>query len=164
MSMKRKKHKHVALNLMIDRYSDPVTSILMADHGYESFNTFAHLIQKNMRFVIRMKDINSNWSLSTYELPDDEFHTHIKTTFTRQYPKETVGNPNIYTIIQLSTGFDSFDEKCRNYNISFSIVRIQLKNEGYICISTNLSEKEFSLKEIKTLHNAPERGNQFQEA
>lgn len=32
----------------------------MADSGYESFNTFAHLIRKGMYFVIRMKDINSN--------------------------------------------------------------------------------------------------------
>ena len=27
----------------------------MADRGYESFNTFAHLIRKGMYFVIRMK-------------------------------------------------------------------------------------------------------------
>ena len=43
---------------------------LMADRGYESFNTFAHLIRKGMYFVIRMKDINSNGILSAYDLPD----------------------------------------------------------------------------------------------
>ena len=75
---KKKLHERAALNLMVDRYSDPVPSILMADRGYESFNTFAHLTRKNMKFVIRMKDIHSNVILSAYDLPDDEFDTHIK--------------------------------------------------------------------------------------
>ncbi|KSV59975.1 hypothetical protein [Acetivibrio ethanolgignens] len=44
---------------------DPVPAILMADHGYESFNTFAHLIREKMKFVIRRKDINSNGILSS---------------------------------------------------------------------------------------------------
>ena len=75
---KKKLHERSALNTMIDRYSDPVRAILMADRGYESFNTFAHLIRKGMYFVIRMKDINSNGILSAYDLPDSEFDTHIR--------------------------------------------------------------------------------------
>lgn len=149
---KKKLHERAALNLMVDRYSDPVPSILMADRGYESFNTFAHLIRKNMKFVIRMKDINSNGILSAYDLPDDEFDTRIETTLTRRHTKETVGNPKIYTILQPSTDFDFLDEKCRYYDISFRIVRIRLENGSYICIATNLSEEEFSLEEIKKLY------------
>ena len=78
----------------------------MADSGYESFNTFAPLIRKGMYFVIRMKDINSNGILSAYDLPDSEFDTHIRTTLTRRHTKETLGNPNTYTILQPSTDFD----------------------------------------------------------
>ena len=103
-----------------------------------------------MKFVIRMKDINSNGILSAYDLPDNEFDTHIKTTLTRRHTKETVGNPDIYTILQPSTDFDFLDEKCRYYDISFRIVRI--RHGSYICIATNLSEEEFSLKEIKKLY------------
>jgi len=69
----------------------------MADRGYESFNTFAHLIRKGMYFVIRMKEINSNGILSAYDLPDSEFDTHIRTTLTRCHTKETLGNPNTYS-------------------------------------------------------------------
>ena len=76
---------------MIDRYSDSVPAILMADRGHESFNVFAHLIQKDMKFVIRMKDINSNGILSAYDLPDSEFDTYIRTTLTRRHTKETLG-------------------------------------------------------------------------
>ena len=65
----------------------------MADSGYESFNTFAPLVRKRMYFVIRMKDINSNGILSSYDLPDSEFDTHIRTTLTRRHTKETLGIP-----------------------------------------------------------------------
>ena len=82
----------------------------MADRGYESFNIFAHLILKGMYFVIRMKKINSNGILSAYDLPDSEFDTHIRTTLTRRHTKETLGNPNTYTILQPSTDFDFLDE------------------------------------------------------
>ena len=44
---KKKLHERSALNTMIGRYSDPVRAILMADRGYESFNTFAHLIRRH---------------------------------------------------------------------------------------------------------------------
>lgn len=149
---KKKLHERAALNLMVDRYADPVPSILMADRGYESFNTFAHLIRKNMKFVIRMRDIGSDGILSAYDLPDEEFDTHIETTLTRRHTKETVENPNIYTILQPSTDFDFLNENCRYYDISFRIVRIRLENGSHICIATNLSEEEFSFEELKKLY------------
>ena len=124
----------------------------MADRGYESFNTFAHLIRKGMYFVIRMKDINSNGILSAYDLPDSEFDTHIRTTLTRRHTKETLGNPNTYTILQPSTDFDFLDENCMYYDIEFRIVRIRLDNGTYICIANNLSEEEFPLEEINKLY------------
>lgn len=149
---KKKLHERAALNTMIDRYSDLVPSILMADRGYESFNTFAHLIQKDMKFVIRMKDINSNGILSPYELPDSEFDTYITTTLTRRHTKETLGAPDTYTILQPNTDFDFFDEGCTYYDIRFRIVRILLDNGAYISIATNLSEEDFPLEEIKKLY------------
>ena len=149
---KKKLHERSVLNTMVDRYSDPVRAILMADRGYESFNTFAHLIRKGMYFVIRMKEINSNGILSAYDLPDSEFDTHIRTTLTRRHTKETLGNPNTYTILQPSTDFDFLDENCMYYDIEFRIVRIRLDNGTYICIATNLSEEEFPLEEINKLY------------
>jgi len=104
--------------------TNSVPAILMADRGYESFNVFAHLIQKDMKFVIRMKDINSNGILSAYDLPDGEFDTYIRTTLTRRHTKETLGNPDIYIIIQPATDFDFLNENCTCYDIEFRIVRI----------------------------------------
>lgn len=114
---KKKLHERAALNPMIDRYSDSVPAILIADRGYESFNVFAHLIQKDMKFVIRMKDIYSNGILSAYDLPDGEVDTYIRTTLTKRHTKETLGNPDIYTIIQPATDFDFLNENCACYDI-----------------------------------------------
>lgn len=149
---KKKLHERAALNTMVDRYADPVPVILIADRGYESFNTFAHLIRKGIKFIIRMKDINSNGILSSYDLPDDEFDTYIKTTLTRRHTKETLANPNTYTILQPYTDFDFLNDTCQYYDIEFRIVRIRLDNGTYICIATNLPEDEFPLEEIKKLY------------
>ena len=99
-----------------------------------------------------MKDINSNGILSAYDLPDSQFDTHIKTTLTRRHTKETLGDPNTYTILQQTTDLDFLDENCTYYDIEFRIVRILLDNGTYICIATNLSEEDFPLEEIKKLY------------
>ena len=84
-------------------------------------------------------------------MPDSEFDTHIRTTLTRRHTKETLGNPNTYTILQPSTDFDFLDENCMYYDIEFRIVRVRLDNGTYICIATNLSE-ELPLEEINKLY------------
>lgn len=110
--MEGKKDLHErATNTMMDRYSDSVPTILMADRGYESFNVFAHLFRKDMKFVVRMKDINSNGIRSAYDLPDSEFDTYIRITLTRRHTKETLGNPNTYTIF-----LRTCDRSCRYKN------------------------------------------------
>lgn len=122
---KKKLHERQTLNSMADRYGDPVPAILIADRGYESFNVFAHLIRKNTKFIIRMKDTGSNGILETYDLPDGEFDERIETTLTRRHTKEALSMPDKYTILPPGTDFDFLDENCRYYNIAFRIVRIQ---------------------------------------
>ena len=122
------------------------------DFLFYSFVTQCRSLTDNLYCGFRMKDIGSNGILSAYDLPDEEFDTHIETTLTRRHTKETVENPNIYTILQPSTDFDFLNENCRYYDISFRIVRIRLENGSYICIATNLSEEEFSFEELKKLY------------
>ena len=149
---KKKLHERKALNDMIDRYCDPTPAIVLADRGYESFNTFAHLIRKGMKFVIRMKDIDSNGILSAYDLPDGEFDEDIKTTLTRRHTKQTKENPDTYTILSPYTDFDFLDTDCKYYDIEFRIVRFLADDGKYVCVATNLPREEFPLGEIKKLY------------
>ena len=108
---------------MVDRYNDTVPTIFIAGRGYESFNTFAHIIRKNQFFLIRIKDITSNGILSAYDLPDSEFDTYIETTLTRRHTQETLGCPEKYTILPQYTDFDFITDNCHYFDISFRIVR-----------------------------------------
>ena len=146
---KKKLHERAAFNTMIDRYQGPA-AIFIADRGYESFNTFAHVIQSGQMFLIRMKDIHSNGILSVYDLSDEEFDTYIETTLTRRHTKLTMGHPEIYTILPPHTDFDFLDT-CQYFNISFRIVRFRA-GSGYVCVATNLPEDPFSLDVIRRLY------------
>lgn len=149
---KKKLHERSALNTMADRCNNRTKTMVLADRGYESFNVFAHMIRNNLKFVIRMKDINSNGILSAYDLPDAEFDTYIHTTLTRRHTRETTANPDIYTILPTYTDFDYFDESCRYYEIEFRIVRFAVDSGKYVCVATNLPEDEFPLEEIRRLY------------
>lgn len=146
---KKKLHERAAFNTMIDRYCGPA-AIFTADRGYESFNTFAHVIRSRQKFLIRMKDIHSNGILGVYELPDDEFDKYIETTLTRRHTKETMGHPEIYTILPPYTDFDFLDD-CQYFDISFRIVRFRV-GSGYVCVATNLPEDAFPLDVIRQLY------------
>lgn len=150
---KKKLHERKALNSMVDRYSDSTPTICMADRGYESFNVFAHMNQKDMKFLIRIKDINSNGILSGRNLPDREFDKEIITTLTRRHTKDTLGNPEQYTILPACTDFDFLEESCKYYDIKIRIIRFLVSNGKYVCIATNLSPQEFPPEEIKKLYN-----------
>ena len=147
---KKKLHERSAFNTMVDRYhGDP--AIFIADRGYESFNTFAHVMHAGQKFLIRMKDISSNGILGIYDLPDDEFDTCIETTLTRRHTKETLGDPDKYTILSPKTDFDFLDENTKYYRISFRIVRFKA-SYGYVCVATNLPEEDFPLDVIRDLY------------
>lgn len=148
---KKKLHEREAFNRMVDR--SPLENVIyIADRGYESFNTFAHVIRSGQKFIIRMKDISSNGILSAYGLPDSEFDERIETILTRRHTKETLGNLDIYTILPSSTDFDFLDDECRYYPISFRIVRFLTDAGTYVCVATNLPADEFTLEEIRKLY------------
>ncbi len=147
---KKKLHERSAFNTMVDRYNGPA-AVFIADRGYESFNTFAHVMQAGQKFIIRMKDISSNGILGAYDLPDDEFDTYIETTLTRRHTKETMGHPEIYTILPPKTDFDFLDESVKYYRITFRIVRFKTAS-GYVCAATNLTEEDFPLDLIRKLY------------
>ena len=62
--------------------------ILVADRGYENYNIMAHAINKGWKFLIRIKDVNSNGIAFGLNLPpEDEFDTDIKFALTRKQKK-----------------------------------------------------------------------------
>lgn len=133
-------------------FQDPV--ILVADRGYESYNTFAHLEEKGWNYVIRVKDIKSKSIVSSLDLPDsDEFDTTIHLTLTRKQTNEVKSNPHHYKFLPNHARFDHFDLKeTQFYKLSFRVVRFKLTEDTYETLITNLEPDEFSKEALKEIY------------
>ena len=133
-------------------FQDPV--ILVADRGYESYNTFAHLEEKGWNDVIRVKDIKSKSIVSSLDLPDsDEFDTTIHLTLTRKQTNEVKSNPHHDKFLPNHARFDHFDLKeTQFYKLSFRVVRFKLTEDTYETLITNLEPDEFSKEALKEIY------------
>lgn len=139
-----------ALIEMIKKHHINENSIIIADRGYESYNIFAHLIENNINFVIRVKDINSNGVLKNYKNEYSEFDTTITKLLTRKQTKESKSKDVTY--LMNNSHFDFVDENNPYYTMNLRIIRFKLPSGKYECLVTNLDEKKFSTSIIKNLY------------
>jgi len=138
---------------MIER-SDQKNVILVADRGYENYNIMAHADQKGWKYIIRIKDVDSNGIASALDLPhEDSFDIDITLTFTRKNNKETKAAG--YRWMPQNQMFDYLPPKSEEtYTLTFRIARFQISDENYEVLVTNLDRSQFptnSLKEIYQL-------------
>lgn len=131
---------------------DPV--ILVADRGYESYNTFADLEEKGWNDVIRVKDLKSNSMVSLLVLPDEyEFAYPVHFILTRKQTNEVKSNPHRYKFLPNHARFDYFKLKqTQFYPISFRVVRFKLTEDTSETLITNLESGEFSKEAIKEIY------------
>ena len=151
----RKLNENGALTDMVDRSSISGDVIVIADRGYESYNTFAHIEEKGWKYVIRVKDIVSKGMVSSLKLPSCEvFDEKIDLKLTRKQTKEIKANPPIYKFMPQNCNFDYLEIKSPNfYPISFRVVRFKISDNTYETIITNLDTNEFPADKIKELYN-----------
>lgn len=152
----RKTNECGALINMIDRSKIRDKVIIMADRGYESYNVFAHAEKKGWKYLIRVRDKNSNCCmLSAINLPDtEEFDIEMDLELTKKQTNAVKDLPNIYKILSHNTPFDYLDlHKDKFYPMKFRIVRFPITEKTYECIITNLDKYEFPSDEIKKLYH-----------
>ena len=128
-------------------------AILIADRGYENYNVMAHAINKGWKFVIRIKDKNSNGIASGLNLPKtDIFDIDVSITFTRQQTKmtKTAG----YKFMPTIQAFDYLPLKSKDtYAMSFRIARFAIADDSYEMLVTNLNRSEFSTNDLKEIYH-----------
>jgi len=151
----RKLNENQAVVQMINQSTLNKKVILLADRGYESYNTFAHLIEKEWKFLIRVKDVNSKSILSSFDLSDSgEFDRIITRIFTRKRTKEVLSNPDVYKTMFSNGPFDFIDNnKNLFYPMTFRVVRVALGDGSFQCFVTNLDADDFTLAEIRELYH-----------
>lgn len=152
---RRKLDEYDAFTKMVDRSRISDKSIIIADRGYESYNLFAHAEQKGWNYLIRVKDINSNGMLSSFDLPPThEFDVIINKILTRKQAKNEKANPKLYKFLPNNSRFDYLElHHDTYYPITLRVLRIKINDERYETIITNLDNSNFSLSDIKELYS-----------
>ena len=151
----RKSHERAAFISMLLRYNSAYPMIIMADRGYESYNVFANLIESGQKFVIRLKDDDSNGILSTYEFPYDkngEFDCDLELVLTWKQTNEVKSKWDTYTWISRKK-FDFFKDGNPFYPMSLRILCIEVQPGVYEYLATNLDRDEFPPEVIKELYH-----------
>lgn len=128
-------------------------AILIADRGYENYNVMAHAINKGWKFVIRIKDKNSNGIASGLNLPKtDIFDIDVSMTFTRQQTKMT--KMAGYKFMPTNQTFDYLPLKSKDtYTMSFRITRFSIADDSYEMLVTNLDRSKFSTNDLKEIYH-----------
>ena len=127
-------------------------AILIADRGYENYNIIAHAINKGWKFVIRIKDVNSNGIASALNLPADKtFDTDVNLKFTRKQTKAAKAAG--YKFMPANQKFDFLPLKSTDiYPLSFRIARFAISEESYEVVITNLDRFEFPVRKLKEIY------------
>ena len=154
----RQENEYQAMCDMIDRYTGDSKSIFIADRGYESYNVFAHILEKGLFFLVRTRDITSSGIAYSFrsQFPDDQssFDKTVTVTLTKKQTNVVKAELDKYRIIRKDSTFD-FVDLHHNwfYEMKFRIVRFPIADGSYECIITNLPPEDFSPEDIKELYH-----------
>ncbi len=148
----RKANECNSLEKMIRNRNYPENSIIICDRGYEKYNLIAAFIENKQKFIIRMKEINSNGMLSNMNLPDEEFDRPFRKIVTRINNSETVRN-GLYAVLMNNSPFDYIDFQNEYYEINLRIVRFKITENTYECLLTSLTEEEMTFDEFKEIYH-----------
>lgn len=137
-------------------------AIAICDRGYESYNNMAHLQESNWKYIIRIKEPGGYGIADGLQLPEStEFDLSVNLSITRRKNKETkelLTNKNQYRYIPNKVKFDYLSTKFKRtdpaefYTLNFRVVRIEIKENTFEMLVTNLSEEEFPKEELKKLY------------
>ena len=147
----RKENEIMSMAKMVDRYSGESKTIFIADRGYESYNTFAHIQEKGMYYLIRVKDGTAGGITRSLELPKtEEFDYNFKLSLINRI-SEQQDDDNFYRLYKKKT-FDYLNSENHSYTLDLRVVRFAITDDSYEMIITNLPQEDFLTDEIKSLY------------
>ena len=153
---RRAANENAALVSMVERsgISDP--AILIADRGYESYNTLEHIRKRSWHYLIRLRD--SNGILANLPLPDGDFDLTVQLQLTRKQNKTVkllqLEHPGIYRFLPSNSHFDFLPLGSDGfYPVSFRIVRFSVFDNLAETLITNLDKDTFPVEELKYLYH-----------
>ena len=146
----RCENEHAALISMAKNVK--CESIIVADRGYESYNTIAHLENYGLKYVIRIK--TTAGIAQKFNIPvNKEIDFTADILLTRRQTNEVKSNPEIYRYLAPFSTFDFLPKGSKDaYSLKFRIIRIKISENNYETLVTNLRDDEFSADDIKNIY------------
>lgn len=148
------------LAFFLSWYDFKEKTLIVADRGYESYNTFAHFLEHpKVDFLIRVKQDKSAMR-EIGKLPMTELDVDVSMTITTTQTK--VDKENGYILVQTRKNENkTYSDKTRAgrfdfptpYPMKFRVVRVLLNTGEYETLATSLP-RSFSPAEIKELYHA----------
>ena len=149
-----KSNEACAAEAMIESHGNSYGKfIYIADRGYEKYGLIAFLIENNVKFAIRVKDISSNGILSTMSLEDKEFDLDLEKIITRLQTNEVKEHPEKYVRLMTNQTFRYLPIEKEFYNLKFRAVRFKITDDTYECLITNLPRDTFPINVMKELYH-----------
>jgi len=149
-----------ALQRMVDR-STIRDSLLLADRGYEGYNSLAHVQEKGWKFLFRIKD-GAGGIVFGLDLPDaEEFDVFFDMHLTRKQSNEVkalLKDRNRYKKLTPDCNFDFLPSRSRYsvpikpFALPFRVVRFKVSDSALETVITNLDPKDFPPSELKKLY------------
>lgn len=139
---------------MIDRFEGDEKTIFTADRGYESYNVLAHIQERGMKYVLRIKNPSSSGILQslhlqencTFDLAFSYFLTKKQTNFVKQDRSQ-------YHILPKESRFDFCDlHHTFYYPISFRVVSVEIAAGVFEYLITNLDPLSFPPDKLKCIY------------
>ena len=153
---KRAANENAALINMVNRSQIAQPVILIADRGYEAYNTLEHVTRKGWKYLIRIKE--SNGIISPLPLPEGDFDLPVQLFLTRKQNKTVKALqkefPGIYRFLPVHVHFPFLPaDSSVFYPFSFRIVRFKISDDSTETLITNLDADTFPAEELKRLYH-----------
>ena len=151
------KNEDAALCEMAGRSAIPEPVILLADRGYEAYNSFARLEQRGWKYLIRLKDRNRTYAYGI-TLPDQlEFDLPVRVTLgrltVRQLERRGIPVPEAYCRLPNQVPFDDLEPGSAGfYLFSARIVRLLLHDGSTETLITNLDPAQSPPDVLRSLY------------
>jgi len=135
-------------------------SLLLADRGYESYNTIAHLMNtENLDFLLRIKQDRSAMR-EVAKLPMTTLDTDVSFTITTRQTNADKQAGHIFLQVAKNKNRTYSPKTLLSrwdfpspYPMKFRVVRFQLSTGEYETVATSLPRSSFGITEIKELYH-----------
>ena len=146
----RSENEHSALIHMAKKVKH--NSIIVADRGYEAYNTIAHLENNGLKYVLRLK--TNGGIAQKFNIPaDKEADFTADIILTRRNTNEVKANPEIYRCLAPFSTFDFLPKGSKDtYPMRFRIIRIKISDGLFETLVTNLWGDAFSAEDIRNIY------------